>query len=138
MVQETQPSPLVPPVFPHMYWCRDDERVCLALLLLWSNSVCRQIRFIYDEWATSCQILGDLLSLSLLTHCSMLKRLSVFNKPTGAKLGILSAIYSLGAIISLPVVPLIADGLGRRNAIIVGSVVMILGAALQTAATNCP
>lgn len=45
--------------------------------------------------------------------------------------------YSLGAIVVLPFVPYITDTLGRRNAIVFGSVLMIIGAAIQTAAQNC-
>jgi len=49
----------------------------------------------------------------------------------------MSAMYSLGAIVSLPFVPPVTDYLGRRMAIIFGSVLMVIGAALQTAAQNC-
>ena len=44
-----------------------------------------------------------------------------FNKPTGALQGIIGSMYSLGAICSLPLVPIINDRLGRRWAIFIGS-----------------
>lgn len=44
-----------------------------------------------------------------------------FNNPAGALQGIIGSIYSLGAICSLPFVPLINDRLGRRWAIMIGS-----------------
>ena len=44
-----------------------------------------------------------------------------FNFPTGALQGIIGSMYSLGAICSLPLVPIINDRLGRRWAIFIGS-----------------
>lgn len=61
----------------------------------------------------------------------------VFGKPRGSKLGILGAIYSLGAIVVLPFVPYVNDRFGRRWCILFGSFIMIFGAALQAAAQNC-
>lgn len=49
----------------------------------------------------------------------------------------MSAVYSLGAICALPAVAWVTDSLGRRNAILLGSVIMIIGAIIQTAAQNC-
>lgn len=59
-----------------------------------------------------------------------------FNSPEGALKGIIAAIYSLGAICSLPFVPLVNDRLGRRWSIFIGSAIMIVGAAIQAAAQN--
>ncbi|PFH46569.1 hypothetical protein AMATHDRAFT_154518 [Amanita thiersii Skay4041] len=59
-----------------------------------------------------------------------------FNKPRSALLGLMSAIYSLGAICGIPFVPFITDTLGRRRAILFGSIIMVIGAALQAAAVN--
>ncbi len=61
----------------------------------------------------------------------------VFNHPRSAILGLLSALYSLGSICSLPFVPFVTDRLGRRWAIIVGSIIMMIGAILQTASQDC-
>lgn len=44
-----------------------------------------------------------------------------FNNPSGALQGLVGAMYSLGAICSLPIVPLVNDRLGRRWAIFIGS-----------------
>ncbi|TFK32678.1 general substrate transporter [Crucibulum laeve] len=59
-----------------------------------------------------------------------------YHSPRSTLLGLMSAIYSLGAICALPIVPYVTDGLGRRNAILLGSVLMVIGAVLQTAAQN--
>ncbi|KAK7453576.1 hypothetical protein VKT23_001459 [Stygiomarasmius scandens] len=59
-----------------------------------------------------------------------------YHHPRSTLLGLMSAMYSLGAIVSLPFVPPVTDYLGRRMAIIFGSVLMVIGAALQTAAQN--
>lgn len=44
-----------------------------------------------------------------------------FGNPTGALQGIIGSMYSLGAICSLPLVPVINDRFGRRWAIFTGS-----------------
>lgn len=42
----------------------------------------------------------------------------------------------IGAIVSLPIVPFVADRYGRRLPVFVGSIFALLGTALQTAASN--
>ncbi|OCL01499.1 general substrate transporter [Glonium stellatum] len=59
-----------------------------------------------------------------------------FNNPQGSQLGLLTALYSIGSIASLPFVPFIADHWGRKIAIAIGCVIMIAGAAVQGAAKN--
>ncbi|KAG8848593.1 hypothetical protein FRB91_010690 [Serendipita sp. 411] len=59
-----------------------------------------------------------------------------FHQPRGQTLGLMSAAYSLGCIVSLPFIPLIVDRGGRRLTIVVGSCIMLIGVALQTAAVN--
>ncbi|MCJ1441508.1 MAG: hypothetical protein MMC23_001997 [Stictis urceolatum] len=54
-----------------------------------------------------------------------------FGEPTGSLLGIIGASYSLGAICSLPFVPIINDRFGRRWCIMFGSIVMVIGSFLQ-------
>ncbi|KAG7097495.1 hypothetical protein E1B28_004837 [Marasmius oreades] len=61
---------------------------------------------------------------------------SFFHSPRSTLLGLMSAIYSLGAIVVLPFVPWVSDHWGRRWAIIVGSMLMVIGAAIQAAAVN--
>ncbi|KAF9004318.1 hypothetical protein BDQ17DRAFT_1424758 [Cyathus striatus] len=59
-----------------------------------------------------------------------------YHSPRSTLLGLMSAMYSLGAIVALPLVPLVTDGLGRRNAILFGSILMVIGAIIQTASQN--
>ncbi|RDX55288.1 hexose transporter [Lentinus brumalis] len=59
-----------------------------------------------------------------------------FGHPRSTILGLLSALYSLGSICSLPFVPYVTDKWGRKFAIAFGSVIMIIGAALQTSSQD--
>ncbi|KAK5223564.1 hypothetical protein LTR72_004950 [Exophiala xenobiotica] len=59
-----------------------------------------------------------------------------FNDPQGSNLGILTALYSIGSIASLPIVPFVSDHFGRRWAIISGCFIMIIAAAIQGASQN--
>lgn len=54
-----------------------------------------------------------------------------FDNPQGSLKGIIAAAYSLGAILSLPLVPIINDKFGRRWAILLGSLVQCAGAIVQ-------
>lgn len=60
------------------------------------------------------------------------------NHPTTDSLGRLSAMYSIGCIASLPVAPFLSDRFGRKTAIIVGCVIMVIAAAVQTSAHGQP
>ncbi|RSM06199.1 hypothetical protein CEP52_005812 [Fusarium oligoseptatum] len=59
-----------------------------------------------------------------------------FGSPKGALLGITSASYPLGAILSTPLSAFISDRFGRRQSIIIGSIIMILGVVMQTASSS--
>ncbi|EPQ58903.1 general substrate transporter [Gloeophyllum trabeum ATCC 11539] len=59
-----------------------------------------------------------------------------YNHPRSTMLGLMSALYSLGAVAALPFTPTISDRLGRRRSIVFGSVFMLIGAILQTASQN--
>ncbi|KAF4964877.1 hypothetical protein FSARC_7222 [Fusarium sarcochroum] len=59
-----------------------------------------------------------------------------FDNPSGARLGVLGTMQVIGAIVSLPIVPWVADRFGRRLPVFIGSVLALLGTALQTAARN--
>lgn len=61
---------------------------------------------------------------------------SIMGEPTGGTLGILNAIQSIGGIAALPFNPYLVDILGRRWPIIIGSIIMLGGTALQTAANG--
>ena len=54
-----------------------------------------------------------------------------FNDPEGSTLGLLSAMYSIGSIASLPFVPILSDRFGRKAPIIIGCSIMIIMAAIQ-------
>ncbi|KAF1966350.1 general substrate transporter [Bimuria novae-zelandiae CBS 107.79] len=69
---------------------------------------------------------------SMLNNLRMLYRFNdYFGDPRGSTLGLLTALYSIGSIISLPVVPFVADHMGRKAAIALGCIVMITGASIQ-------
>lgn len=59
-----------------------------------------------------------------------------FDHPDGSKLGFLNAIQTIGSLGSIPLAPYASDCLGRRGAIVMGGFIVIVGAALQTAAQN--
>jgi hypothetical protein len=56
---------------------------------------------------------------------------TVFNQPTGARLGLYSAIPGLGGILSLPLAPYLADGLGRKKGTAFGCACVVAGALIQ-------
>jgi MFS family permease len=58
----------------------------------------------------------------------------VMGEPSEAALGLLSAMYSIGSIASLPVVPILSDHFGRKIPIIVGCIIMVIAAAIQVGA----
>jgi hypothetical protein len=64
---------------------------------------------------------------------------SYFNHPTGGTLAFFNLSFGLGQLVavlsSIPV--LIADKLGRRWGIVIGSIVAIIGVAVQTSSQNC-
>ncbi|KIW72334.1 hypothetical protein PV04_00534 [Phialophora macrospora] len=59
-----------------------------------------------------------------------------FNSPNGALLGVMTAAFSIGAACAVPLVPYVNDRFGRKVCIIVGSVIITIGAILQTAAVD--
>ncbi|KAI9574379.1 general substrate transporter [Boletus coccyginus] len=59
-----------------------------------------------------------------------------FHHPRSALLGLISAMYPLGAIFALPFVPSIVDKFGRRCSMLVGSIITMIGGVLQGAALN--
>lgn len=54
-----------------------------------------------------------------------------FENPQGSLKGIIAAAYSLGAILSLPFIPIVNERFGRRWSIFGGSLVMVVGALIQ-------
>ncbi|KAL2121084.1 hypothetical protein VTJ04DRAFT_5111 [Mycothermus thermophilus] len=59
-----------------------------------------------------------------------------FDNPTSSRLGLLSAMYSLGALMAVPFIPTVSQYLGRRRTILAASLVMCMGAGLQAGARN--
>jgi MFS family permease len=59
-----------------------------------------------------------------------------FDDPHGSKLGLLTSMYSIGSIASLPFAPYISDHWGRKTAIFVGCIIMIIAGAIQAASQN--
>jgi len=58
--------------------------------------------------------------------------------PSEAILGRLSAMYNIGSIASLPVVPFLSDKFGRKVPITVGCIIMVIAAAIQASAMGQP
>jgi len=125
MVQETEPEVLVP--HPHSYGigCRVDK---------W-------LRLVHDEQFTGCQLLGYML-VTLSSHTtSWLQDLTScpwadFDHPNSSRLGLLNAMYSLGALMAIPFIPTVSQYLGRRRTILFASAIMSIGAGLQAGAQN--
>ncbi|KAH8811344.1 general substrate transporter [Xylogone sp. PMI_703] len=61
---------------------------------------------------------------------------NTFNHPSASTLGLLNAIFSVGQVVGLPLVPYLADHIGRKWTILVGSSLIFLGVVLQTVAIN--
>ncbi|KAJ5724824.1 hexose transporter protein [Penicillium malachiteum] len=53
-----------------------------------------------------------------------------YNYPQGATLGLLAAAMSIGSMLSIPVVPYIADVWGRRAGVVIGCIIMLFGVAM--------
>lgn len=61
---------------------------------------------------------------------------SYFNNPGGSQQGLLNAIQSVGSVCALPIAPNLADWIGRKCSIMIGSLIVALGAGLQFGATD--
>lgn len=59
-----------------------------------------------------------------------------FHNPNGSRQGLLNAIQSVGSVCSLPIAPNLADWIGRKYSIFIGSLIVALGAGLQSGATD--
>ncbi|KAI1394852.1 MFS general substrate transporter [Hypoxylon fuscum] len=59
-----------------------------------------------------------------------------FDNPTEGRLGLLNAMYSLGALMAVPFIPSVSQFLGRRWSILAGSLILCVGAGLQAGARN--
>src|SRR5690348_6245611 len=63
---------------------------------------------------------------------------ATMDNPSEETLGRLTAMYSIGSIASLPVVPFLSDKFGRKTPITIGCIVMIIAAAVQAASMSRP
>lgn len=59
-----------------------------------------------------------------------------FGNPSGEILGIVNAAQSIGSVISLPVVGLLSDKIGRRWTLFSGTVMIIVASAIQAASVQ--
>ncbi|KAH8173745.1 sugar transporter domain-containing protein [Sarocladium implicatum] len=59
-----------------------------------------------------------------------------FDHPDGAILGLISSMMNIGSVASIPIVPYCNDRWGRRICIITGSLIVVGGVIIQTAAVN--
>ncbi|KAJ5772002.1 hexose transporter protein [Penicillium odoratum] len=53
-----------------------------------------------------------------------------YNYPHGATLGLLAASMAIGSMLSIPVVPYVADMAGRRAGVVTGCIIMLFGVAM--------
>ncbi|KAJ5198249.1 hexose transporter protein [Penicillium cinerascens] len=53
-----------------------------------------------------------------------------YNNPSGGTLGLLAAAMSIGSMLSIPVVPYVADIYGRRAGVVIGCIIMLFGVSL--------
>lgn len=59
-----------------------------------------------------------------------------FGDPQGSMLGLLGALYQIGSVASIALVPFFTDRYGRKLPIIIGCVIMIVGATMQGAGSS--
>ncbi|KAI1852331.1 hypothetical protein JX265_006381 [Neoarthrinium moseri] len=57
--------------------------------------------------------------------------LDFFDNPNGSTLGLLGALYQIGSLASIPLVPVLADNFGRKMPIAIGCIIMIAGGFIQ-------
>ncbi|KZP23027.1 hexose transporter [Athelia psychrophila] len=61
---------------------------------------------------------------------------SAFKNPSGGMLGLLNAIQNIGGLAGYPFAPYVSDYFGRRRAVLLGAVIMIIATAVQGAAQS--
>jgi MFS family permease len=74
--------------------------------------------------------------MNLILSCSGIYFKDYFNQPSPAELGTMVAILEVGAFISSLVVGRVGDVLGRRRTILYGSLIFVVGGALQSFANG--
>ena len=58
---------------------------------------------------------------------------NAFNHPGNSMLGLLNAIQSVGVLAGLPFAPYLADGMGRRVAVLFGAGIMVCSLPITSA-----
>jgi len=120
-LQDTKPLIVGGKEFPRITWYKDKSLIHLHLLcviLLLSSATNG-----YD---------GSMMNgLQTLIYWK-----EAFNYPSASALGLLNAIFSVGQVVGLPLVPYLADHIGRKWTILLGSTIIFIGVVLQTVAVN--
>lgn len=89
----------------------------------------------FDSWKTvSSPPPMTCLLYSPITNTALI--LQRFGNPQGSLLGLLGALYQIGSVASIALVPFLTDHYGRKLPIIVGCVIMIAGAVMQGAGST--
>ncbi|KAJ3862251.1 general substrate transporter [Lentinula novae-zelandiae] len=96
----------------HRQWWRDHgmRKNVLSVVLLYSAN----FQLGYDE-----TLLNSLLALPLWNRA--------FNDPSGSRLGLMAAYVSFGHMLTVPVIHLLVDNLGRKRAIFLGCIISTAG-----------
>jgi MFS family permease len=59
-----------------------------------------------------------------------------FGNPAGSVLGVVNAAQSIGSVISLPVVGILSDRIGRRLTLLSGTIMIIIASIIQASSVN--
>lgn len=59
-----------------------------------------------------------------------------FNHPTGSVLGVVNAAQSIGSFVSLPVVGILSDKIGRRLTLLAGAITIVIASIIQAASVD--
>ncbi|TPX08512.1 uncharacterized protein E0L32_009999 [Thyridium curvatum] len=112
-------------------------RIAEADTLRWYQK--RNLRYLYLIMVPTC--LGvewtSGFDSSMMNSLQAVKSwVDYFGNPNSSRLGLLNAMYSLGALMAIPFIPTVSQYLGRRHTIVAGSLIMCMGAGLQAGARN--
>jgi len=119
------------------------DLVVLNLLLLiplitsYANGFGESSIFFFEKWDVFNLSYGMTIDGSMMNGLqSVQKWKDYFGNPSSKDLGLFNAIQSIGALTATPFSPYVADTFGRRTGILVGAVLVLIAAALQTATQN--
>lgn len=118
MVSETKPTQSVFYANTDMYGHSDD------LWLPFTNGQRYADTTVMDQLYVMMLVFGR--EIALTNNAS-----TDFDNPQGSLKGIIAAAYPLGAILSLPLIPIINGRLGRRWSIFIGSFIMVIASLVQ-------